>query len=297
MSEAKSSSDSRPWLPPVLRLLSLAPLAFLHLVADVLFLVLYYLLGFQRALVVDNIAKAFPATPPRAVRRLAARSYRNALHVLFETVSAQRLSQAQLAQRVTIENPQLVTGLLQRYTTIVAVAAHQGNWEWLQLACAAQLGAPLAALYKPVNIAGIDTLLHRMRSRFGSRLVAAQSALPGLLAFAREGGVIALVADQGPQPDEDKYWSRFLGRDTAFFTGPEKIARLLRAPLVFVAMQRSGRGRYRIRFETLAEPPYTQQEGELMQTYIRRVEQQVREAPEDWLWVYRRWKYRKSVYE
>lgn len=291
------ASDSRPWLPPLLRLLSHAPLVLLQPVADVLFVVLYYLLRFQRALVVDNIAKAFPAASQRAVRRLAARSYRNALHVLFETVSAQRLTEAQLAQRVTIENPQLITGLLQRHATIIAVAAHQGNWEWLQLACAAQLRTPLAALYKPVDIAGIDTLLHQMRSRFGSHLIAAQSALPGLLAFAREGGVIALVADQGPQPDEDKYWSRFLERDTAFFPGPEKLARLLRAPLVFVAMQRTGRGRYRIRFETLAEPPYTQHEGELMEAYIRRVEQQVREAPEDWLWVYKRWKYRKSVYD
>ena len=297
MSDAHSSPVSRRWLAPLIRLLSHVPLALLYVIADVLFVLLYHLLRFQRRLVVDNVTLAFPDLPARDGRRLAARAYRNALQVLFETISAQRLTETQLARRVTLDNPQLITTLLQRYGTVVAVAAHQGNWEWLQLACAAQLSAPLAALYKPVNVAGIDPLLYRMRSRFGSRLIAVQSALPELLAFARKGGVVALVADQGPRPDEDKYWSRFLGRDTAFFPGPGKIAHLLRAPLVFVAMQRTGRGRYRIAFEIIAEPPYTQEPDALMEAYIQRVERQVRERPQDWLWVYKRWKYRKSVYD
>jgi KDO2-lipid IV(A) lauroyltransferase len=87
-----------------------------------------------------------------------------------------------------------------------------------------------------------------------------------------------------------------LGRDTAFFTGPEKLARLLKAPLVFAHMQRVRRGYYRVRFEVLAIPPYPQPDGELMERYIRALETQIRAAPQDWVWVYKRWKYRKSVY-
>ena len=108
--------------------------------------------------------------------------------------------------------------------------------------------------------------------------------------------VIALVADQVPRPDEEQYWSVLLGRETAFFTGPEKLARLLKAPLVFAHMQRVRRGYYRVRFDVLTRPPYPGPEGDLMERYIRALEAQIRAAPQDWVWVYKRWKYRKSVY-
>lgn len=297
MSIENFDTDSRPWLPPLLRALSYPPLALLYWIADGLFVVLFYLLRFERNLVIENLRRAFPERQPADIDHLAATSYRHAVQVLFETIKAQRLSRRELLQHVHIVNPQQVDDLLRRHKSVICVAAHQGNWEWLQLACSAQLKAPLAALYKPVRYPVVDSLLIKMRSRFGTQLIAAQSSLPELLNFSRQPGVIALVADQGPRPEEDKYWSRFLGQDTAFFPGLEKLARLLRAPVVFVHMQRIRRSRYRIRFEILTEPPYEKKEGSIMEAYIQAVEKQVREAPQDWLWFYKRWKYKRSVYD
>jgi KDO2-lipid IV(A) lauroyltransferase len=267
------------------------------MLADVLFVLFFHLIRFQRQLVVENLGRAFPSQSPAVTRQLAARSYRNAIHILFETIKCLTFSDRDLAQRVEIENTELIDLLLQRHRTIIAAASHHCNWEWLQIACSARLGAPLAALYKPLNHRGIDTLLFRMRSRYGSRLIEAKSALPELVKFARHRGVIALVADQGPRPDEEKYWSRFLGRDTAFFPGLEKLALLLKAPVVFVRMRRVRRGHYQIRFEVLTEPPYRQRNGAIMEPYIRAVEKQIHEAPEDWFWAYKRWKYKRPVYE
>jgi len=296
MSDLPRKTLSQRGLLIFLQLLERVPLPLLYLLADILFFTLFRGFGFQRALANDNIARAFPQLPAAQVARLAARSARNTLHVVFETIAAGAFSDADLARRVAIDNPQLVEGLVQQYKTVVTVAAHHANWEWLQLACASQLGTPLAALYKPLGHAGLDTYLQQLRGRFGSELIAARSALPQLLQFARRPGVIALVADQVPRPDEDKHWSILLGRDTAFFPGPERLARLLKAPLVFAHMQRVRRGYYRVCFEVLAQPPHPQREGELMERYIRALETQIRAAPQDWVWVYKRWKYRKSVY-
>jgi len=281
----------------LIRALSHFPLPVLYLIADLLYVILYQLLHFQRSLILDNIARAFPKLPSSRVQQIAARSSRNAIHAVFEAIYSKQLSPATLARRVTIENPQLIDELTASHGTVLAVAAHHGNWEWLQLACSAQLGVPLAALYKPLNDESIDQFLYRMRSRFGSRLIEAQSALPELVRFSRHPGVIAMVADQGPRPDEDKYWSCFMGRDTAFYPGVEKVARLLKAPVVFVHMQRKHRGYYHIRFELLAEPPFQRDTGDIMERYIRAVERQVCEAPEDWIWAYKRWKYQRSVYD
>ena len=297
MPEKKPDKHPEQWLAMLIRLAARLPLAVLYFIADTLFLLAFYLLRFQRELVENNLQSAFPEQSPAGIRRLATSSYRNTVHMLFESIKGGVLTAEELARRVKIENPELVHTLLEQYQTVLTVAAHHGNWEWLQLACSSRFAVPLAALYKPLNHPGIDIPLQASRSRFGSLLVEAKSALPELLSFARQPGIIALVADQGPRPDEEKHWARFLGRDTAFYPGPEKLARLLKAPLVFVHMQRLRRGYYRITFEVLTEPPYRQDPGAIMDAYIKAVEKQVLEAPQDWVWMYKRWKYRKSMYE
>ena len=297
MSESTPAVKSAHWPVVLVRLLGRLPLSLLYVLADIVFVVFFYLIRFQRELVVENLRRAFPGQSADAIQRLAAGSYRNAVHILFETIKCFTFSEGDLAKRVEIENTELIDSLLQQHGTILAAASHHCNWEWLQLACSARLGVPLAALYKSLNHRNIDTLLLQMRSRYGSTLIEAKNSLPELVKFTRHPGVIALVADQGPRPDEEKYWSCFLGRDTAFFPGLEKLARLLKTPVIFVRMKRVRRGRYRIRFELLTEPPYRQQSGAIMEPYIRAVEQQIAETPQDWFWAYKRWKYRKPMYQ
>lgn len=276
--------------------LSRLPLPLLYGLSDLLFLLLFYLVRFQRNLLQNNLSHAFPDKAPAEIRCLAARSYRNALDFLVETIKAWRFDAGDLQRRVEIENPDTLTGLLRQHKVVLALTAHSGNWEWLQLACSAKLNVPLAAVYNPLNHGGIDALLLTMRSRFGSTLIDAGNALPKLIDFSREGGVIALNADQGPRPEDEKFWAVFLGIETAFFTGPEKLARLFKAPVVFVAMRRSRRGHFHIHFQPLTQPPYGSANGEIMRPYVEAVEQQIRAAPQDWFWLYKRWKYKKPVY-
>ncbi len=297
MPDRKPDHHSEQWLATLIRRTARLPMPLLYLIADTLYALSFHLLRFQRKLVEDNLRGAFPDRSRAAIRRLAAHSYRNTVHMLFESIKGATLPAGELARRVQIDNPELIDELLERYPTVITVAAHHGNWEWLQLACSHHFQVPLAALYKSLNHPGIDIPLQAARSRFGSHLIEARNALPELIRFSRQAGIIALVADQGPRPDEEKYWACFLGRDTAFYPGPEKLARLLKAPTVFVHMQRLRRGYYRIHFELLTTPPYAQEAGAVMEAYVRAVEQQVLAAPGDWVWMYKRWKYRKPLYE
>ena len=296
MSRLESHAQARRRAARLIGLLSRLPLPLLYAISDLLFLLLFHVLRFQRRLMVENLERAFPEKSRGEIRKLAARSYRHALDFLFETIKAWRFDTEALRRHVRIENPELLSELLRRHKVVVALTSHCGNWEWLQLACAAQLDARLAAVYNPLNHPGVDTLLLELRERFGSTLVDAGNALPALIGFARGGGVIALNADQGPRREDDKYWSDFLGIETAFFTGPEKLARLFKAPVVFVAVQRLRRGCFRVCFQHLTHPPYSQATGEIMQPYVEAVQRQIRHAPEDWFWLYKRWKYKKPLY-
>jgi Kdo2-lipid IVA lauroyltransferase/acyltransferase len=296
MPQPHSDAQAKRRAALLIGMLSRLPLPLLYGLSDVLFLLLFHMARFQRRLLLDNLRRAFPDKTPAETNRLAVRSYRNALDLLVETIKGWRIDTGDLRQRVEIENPDALTGLLRQHKVVLALTSHSGNWEWLQLACSAQLDAPVAAVYNPLNHCGLDALLLEMRTRFGSTLINAGSPLAGLIDFSRQGGVIALNADQGPGPEDNKFWTSFLGVETAFFTGPEKLARLFQAPVVFVAMQRLRRGRFRIRFQPLTEPPYGPAAGEIIQPYVAAVERQIRSAPQDWFWLYKRWKYRKPAY-
>lgn len=276
----------------LLRASARLPLPLLHALAELLLWALHDLAGYRRALLRANLRRAFPDRSDAALRRLGRASYRRTLQTLVETIKALRIDTAQLLERVVIENPEAILEPVRAGRPVVAAAAHQGNWEWFLLALSAGLGCPVDALYKHLNHAEFDRLMVGLRGRFGSRMFA-QDEMRGLLRDRRRPRMIGLVADHGPQPGEDKHWATFLGIETAFYKGPEQLARMLDAPLYFARMRRVGRGRYRVRFELLSATPGDAAPGELMDRYVAAVEREIRAAPADWLWLYKRWKYER----
>jgi KDO2-lipid IV(A) lauroyltransferase len=159
-----------------------------------------------------------------------------------------------------------------------------------------KLGYPVDAAYKPLTDSWADREMKTVRSRFGSRLIPAKELLADIIKRRGVTRAIAMVADQEPRTSEHKHWTRFLNRDTAFYMGPEEIARVTKLPVFFIAMRRVSRGFYEMAFEPLAMPEEKLQPGGLTERYARRVERQIQEAPPDWPWSHKRWKLKKSVY-
>jgi KDO2-lipid IV(A) lauroyltransferase len=277
----------------LIAVLSRLPLRVLYALSDLLYVLLYRIFRFQRGLLIDNLRLAFPTMPETALQKLATRCYRHALDFLVEAIRAWRIDPRSLCRRAVVKNPELMNDLTRQHTTVIAVTSHYANWEWLLLAGELQVEAGITVAYNPLSDTGIDRLLRDMRGRFGSTPVDARRGLRELARRARTGGILALNADQAPRPEDTQYWSLFLGQDTAFFTGPEKLARLCHAPVVFAHMRQLQRGYYAIEFELLCTPPYGEQPGTIMEAYIRAVERQILEAPEYWFWLYKRWKLRR----
>ena len=165
------------------------------------------------------------------------------------------------------------------------------------LALSLELGFPLDAAYKPLVDSWAEREMKKVRSRFGSRLIPAKELLADIIRRGKAVRAVAMVADQEPTTSEHKHWTRFLNRDTAFYMGPEEIARVTRFPVFFLGMKRLARGRYEVRFVPLSRPGESPQTGELTERYARLVEQQIRDAPPDWPWSHKRWKLRKPLYK
>jgi KDO2-lipid IV(A) lauroyltransferase len=284
----------------LLRALGRLPLTSLYGFAWIVYFVTFRLLRWRRDLAARNIARSFPEKTPAERAAILEQSYRNMSEVFVELLWGWRASAEDLKARMVIDNPELVARFVAEKRSVILLTAHVCNWEWLLPGGGAHFGIPIDAVYKPIRVASLDAYMREARSRFGGQPIPIKSFAFELLRRAGQPRAYGLVADQTPLKSMDKHWTRFLNQDTAFFVGAEKIARFLEAPAVYVAMRRLSRGRYAVHLHVLAEPPYDVPETSgdqgdtwITEAYARKLEQEIRASPADWLWVHNKWKYPK----
>ena len=279
------------------RLLARVPLRALYGLASFLGWLTFRFFPYRKHLVHENLSKAFPSFSEPQLREVMRRYYLGFAQMLMEIIKSARMPAAELRERVRIVNVEAPRALLARGQSVLLVAAHQCNWEWMLLALSIELGYPLDAAYKPLVNPWAEREMKKLRTRFGSRLVPAQELLPDIIKRRDVVRAVAMVADQEPTTSEHQYWTHFLGRDTAFYMGPEEIARVTHFPVFFIAMRRTARGYYEMEFQPLAARGEVGRSGELTERYARLVEQQIHAAPPDWPWSHKRWKLKRSVYQ
>ena len=252
------------------------------------FFMLFSLLGLRRSVIRDNLARSFPELAPAARRKLRREFLRRQSELAAEVLLAPRLEAAELRERVTLANPEVLASAAPPRPLILA-GSHLGNFEWAQLRVSLELGDRLLALYKPMRGARAERWFHRMRSRFGARLVPAKSVLAQLAQFRGAAG-IGIVADQEPRSSPDRHWTAYLSQPTAFYMGPEILGRALRSQVMFADLRRLARGSYELEFIPLNQPEERLPVGVVTERYVRELERAIHADPPGWWWLHRRWK-------
>ena len=254
----------------------------------------YGVFGLRRQVVRENLRRSFPEASPAELQTIEREFARRQGELVAEALYSPRIDQAELRERVTLANPQVIAGAAPP-RPLILVGAHHGNFEWMLLRLSLEFGDRIIGLYKPLKNPRADRWMKAMRSRFGARLIPAKSVLRELANF-REAAAIGLVADQVPRTSPEKHWVTFLDQDTAFYMGPELLGRALRSQVVLVRMNRLARGRYELVFEPLNDAGEKLSAGEITSRYARALERWIREDPPGWWWSHRRWKLKRAVY-
>lgn len=261
-------------------------------IARVVAWVAHRLLGFRRSVIRGNLSRSFPEVPVARLREIEREFVRRQGELAAEVLYASRIGADELRERVALANPELLaTAAPPR--PLILVGAHHGNFEWMLQRVSLELGERLVGLYKPISNGRVDAWFLAMRARFGARMIAAKSLLQELARF-RDAAGIGFLADQVPRTSPEKHWMEFLGQDTAFFMGPELLARALRSPACIVRMRRLGRGRYELEFEPLNVAGEKLPNGELTERYARALEAWIRDDPAGWWWSHKRWKLQRK---
>ena len=273
------------------RLLSWLPFPVLYTTARMAYLLLYYVAGYRKAVVRENLSAAFPDKSEREITVLAKKFYLQLAQVALEIVKARRMSKADFRQRVKVVNPELLQQYSNDYQdSVIVLTIHQGNWEWMLHGATCALNIPIDPVYKPLHNKAVDKLIFDIRRQFGSRPISMAQSTRDILRRRREFRVFVMVADQSPVRSERSYWTQFMNRQAAFYPGTEIIAKMTRFPVLFAQCRRLSRGHYEIEFHELARPPYDKDGHAITDSYVRMAERAIRSEPESWLWSNRRWK-------
>ena len=280
----------------MVKFFSRLPLWALYGFSAFLYSLAYYVVRHRHRIIQDQIAQVFPSsTQPERVQ-IHKQFLRNFCDVLVEVLKSVSMTPADLAARVRIDNLPVVTSHLERGQSVMLVTSHLCNWEWLLHGIALQLGYPLDAAYKPLHDQWAERLMLGIRSRFGARLVPAKELLADFLKRRAVVRAVAMNADQAPVSTDKRYWTQFLGQDTAFYMGAEQIARATRLPMIYVLMRRVRRGFYEVEFKPLWDGRESLPPNGITERYARACELDVLASPADWLWSYRRWRLKKPLY-
>lgn len=265
----------------------------MHLIADILYLIVYHLVGYRRRVVRDNLETCFPEKGQKELRCIEHVFYRNLADLLVEGVhNVFFATPPYLKRHYRITNRQLVDRYYEQGRTVVLMSAHMCNWEYMVSSLNMQLLHHGIGVGKPLDDKSMAAYITRRRTRYGTQVVD-QTDVRQHVAFFDAHHVpcaLMMLSDQSPSNPHRSYWTSFLDRDTAFLYGAEYFARKYNYPVLYYSVHRVHRGSYELTFSTLCESPQEVPQYTIVERYVRRLEQEIRERPSDWLWSHRRWK-------
>jgi KDO2-lipid IV(A) lauroyltransferase len=280
----------------MLKLLSRLPWAVLYAFAALVYWLGYHVAHHRQHVIDEQLEKVFPQLPPEERKEIHQKFLKNFCDVMIEILKSVSMSEADMRSRMRMTDVEPARRYLDAGQSIMLVTSHLCNWEWLLHGVTLQLGYPVDAAYKPLRDAWAERLMLWVRTRFGARLIPAKDLLADMIRRRAVVRAVAMNADQAPVETDQRYWTQFLGQETAFYIGAEQIARAMRLPMLYVRVKRVRRSHYEVEMSPLWDGRETLGPNQLTERYARACEADVFKSPSDWLWSYRRWRFKKPLY-
>lgn len=253
----------------------------------------------HREIAAENLAAAFPGRyAPEDLDRLVRAVFENLGRTAVDVARSSRLLSPSAAAAVEVEGFDRLCAARAEGNGVLLLTGHYGPWELLPVVAALRY-EPIHVVARPLDNPRLDDLLTAWRERGGNRVIRKRSAVQAILQVLRRGETVGILIDQHISEREGVVVP-FFGRPASTASAPALIALRSGAAVLPVAIARgAGRGRYRIRVGS-AIP--LRRSGDLKADlaentarFNEALEALIREQPEQWFWVHRRWKTRQPM--
>jgi len=278
----------------IFKIIASLPPRLIYAITDFLWFFAFKVFGYRRKVIEGNIRTCFPEFTEAEVKKTSRAFGRQFLQVLGEAIFAYRFKAKDWEERIVVENAGKIKDYIKNNQTVLVAYGHMTNWEWPLVSIGSLLNIQTEFLYKPLENKSLDKTMLEIREKHGAKGLAKDTAIRHILRNKNQPKLIGIVGDQMPVIWYEKQWLSFFGKETAFYTGIEKIAVATQSPVFFLEVIREERGKYHFSFKEIATPPYEKGHTGIIKAYAECLEQNIRKQPAGYLWSHKRWKYTRK---
>ena len=277
----------------LVRIHAMLPLRVLYVMSDILFPIIYYVVGYRRKVVRQNILQCFPDKSESERLALEKRFYHHFSDILFESVKQSNMSPAELMERSVIKNPEFLDEWVKTGRSAILMVGHYGNWEWFSSINFRLSSFAFGGIYRQLRNEVMDKLILKIRSAYGAIVIEKKQTLRELIKLkkSQKQVMIAFISDQSPSRNNLHYWTTFLNQETSILVGAERIAKGVDFDVLYLDIEKTGRGKYAAEFKMITDNPKATAEFEITEKYARLMEKTILRDPAFWLWTHKRWKH------
>lgn len=281
---------------PLIWLISILPFRILYLLSDGIYLLIYYVIGYRKKVVLSNLTLAFPKKSTKELLKIRKNFFHHFVDIFIEMIKSFTISKNQLAKRCTYTNLDLLHNLQKDGKSIILVGSHYANWEWL-FGLSSYINYKCYTAYTKVSNKYFNRKILKSRSKFGYTLKQTGRILTEIDYNHKNNiqSMFGLISDQSPQLKKAFYWNNFLGVKVPIHTGAEMLAKKYDLNLVLIETKKIKRGHYENTFSLISNETKNIPDFELTDMFLEKMEAQIRKQPEYYFWTHKRFKHKDKA--
>jgi len=281
-------------LYPLLWCISILPFSLLYLVSDFVYYIVYYLIGYRKKTVRENLALALPHLSDQERLVIEKKFFHHLCDIFLEMIKTMTISEAEMRKRYSFTNLEIYSELEKKGKSVALMCAHYASYEWL-VSMNAYTKFEAYGIYKKIKNPYFDKLVREIRSKFKATLITTKETIPTIIKNSqiKKMALYGFASDQSPRANAAYHWTHFMSIETPVHTGAEMLAKRYNMNVLFLDTKKVKRGYYVSTFKILSENASEVPNYDITDQFIKLVEQQIYAAPEYYLWTHKRWKLRR----
>lgn len=277
---------------PFLYLISLLPFRVIYLISDFICFIVYNIIGYRKKTVRNNLEIGLPHLSFEERLIIEKRFYHHMCDMFLEMIKTITISDKEIEKRFKFKNLEVYSELENKNKSIVLLCSHYASYEWV-VSMNRKIKFNGYGIYKKINNKYFDDFVRKVRSRFNTVLITTKITSEIIEKNQVKGikGVYGFASDQSPENKKKNFWTQFLEVEVPVYTGAEMLAKRYDMSVIFLKVEKLKRGYYQAEFETMELANNDLKDYSLTVEYLKKVEKQIYEAPEFYLWTHKRFKH------
>ena len=266
----------------------------LYKLSDITYYFLYYVISYRKKTVRNNLKLAYPKIEFVKRKEIEKKYYRHLSDIFLESFKSMNIKHNELKKRYTFQNPELLRQIYNQNQDLILIAGHYASWEWV-FALNNQTNYRVNAIYKKLSNKYFDRWAKKNRSQFGGNLIPTKETFREIHKHSqkKELNLYGFASDQSPKKSKASHWIKFLNNYVPVYIGAEVIAKKYNMAVVYLEIEKVGRGYYKTKFSLITDKPNKFKNYEITEKFMKKLEIQINKKPEFYTWTHKRFKHRK----